>query len=559
MTTVFFNPSLGGDGSTYTEASFANGGHRSNFLPALNNVLGVASLVLTNANTASSSATIAVDAKNAAVLALDQFTDQYLGPKSTPPTLDNDNNPLLTGAIYFDTAKNALQVYTGSIWIDAAGAQASFKRFDFTATANQTIFSVTPDQYTPNFIQVYLDGVLLDSSDYTAINGTTVTLSQGANAGQVLSILRLDSLDIANIIRSISVSDIAPTDSLVINDTGNATFNFDLNVNGNGNVVNTDRTQTITGAKTFNNVSNSFTGSGSGLTSLNANNLSNGTVPSARLGNAVNTAALQDSAVVTSKIAPSAVTTSTIQNNAITDTKINDSAVTTDKINDSAVTTNKINNNAVTAAKLASGAIGIRSTVFTSSGVFTIPAGVTAMKVTVIGGGGGGSPYATGTVGCQPNVHIAGSAGGAGGISTQYLDNLTPSSTLTIVVGAGGNGGAGPSGNGGSGGTSSVSSGTQTITTVSATGGGGGVYSSKTCTRGSGSGGLFNSTGETLTGSLLGLGCSFHLGSIYGGMFGGRGGAGAAATGFGNGGGINTTTQNANGYAGSAGIVIFEY
>lgn len=41
---------------------------------------------------------------------------------------------------------------------------------------------------------------------------------------------------------------------------------------------------TYTGAVTFNNVSNSFIGNGSGLTSLNASALASGTVPPARMG-----------------------------------------------------------------------------------------------------------------------------------------------------------------------------------------------------------------------------------------------------------------------------------
>lgn len=49
------------------------------------------------------------------------------------------------------------------------------------------------------------------------------------------------------------------------------------------NVAYTDANQTFTGANTFSNASNSFTGSGSGLTSLNATQLTSGTVPSARI------------------------------------------------------------------------------------------------------------------------------------------------------------------------------------------------------------------------------------------------------------------------------------
>ena len=41
-------------------------------------------------------------------------------------------------------------------------------------------------------------------------------------------------------------------------------------------------------------------------------------------------------------------------------------------------------------------AAGIGGQVFTSSGTFTVPSGVTAVKVTIIGGGGGGESHAQG-------------------------------------------------------------------------------------------------------------------------------------------------------------------
>jgi len=51
--------------------------------------------------------------------AYDNFDDRYLGPKSSDPTLDNDGNALLTGALYFNTASNVMKVYTGSSWVAA--------------------------------------------------------------------------------------------------------------------------------------------------------------------------------------------------------------------------------------------------------------------------------------------------------------------------------------------------------------------------------------------------------------------------------------------------------
>jgi hypothetical protein len=55
---------------------------------------------------------------------------------------------------------------------------------EFTATAGQTTFSVP--SYTVGFIDVYRNGVLLGSADYTASNGTTVVLAAGATAGDLV-------------------------------------------------------------------------------------------------------------------------------------------------------------------------------------------------------------------------------------------------------------------------------------------------------------------------------------------------------------------------------------
>lgn len=58
---------------------------------------------------------------------------------------------------------------------------------EFTATAGQTTF--TPASYTVGFIEVYRNGVLLGSADYTASNGTTVVLAVGATAGDLVTVV----------------------------------------------------------------------------------------------------------------------------------------------------------------------------------------------------------------------------------------------------------------------------------------------------------------------------------------------------------------------------------
>jgi len=56
---------------------------------------------------------------------------------------------------------------------------------EFTATAGQTTF--TPPSYTVGYLNVYMNGVLLGSADYTATNGTTVVLASGAVAGALIT------------------------------------------------------------------------------------------------------------------------------------------------------------------------------------------------------------------------------------------------------------------------------------------------------------------------------------------------------------------------------------
>jgi len=209
------------------------------------------------------------------------------------------------------------------------------------------------------------------------------------------------------------------------------------------------------------------------------------------------------------------------------------------------------NGSAWTSAASTSNYIGDQGQRFTANGTFTIPTGVTAIKVTVVAGGGAG---ATGTQGlcCIPGA--TGGGGGAGGAAIKYLTGLTPGNTIAVTVG-------------GAGSSSQVASGTQTITTVSATagsaastvttGGAGGVGSSGDLNIGGGGGNGGQSWGilsATSTAASGGSGGSSILGG-GGRSLPGVGGAGQLYGGGGAGGGGGA---NAGG-AGAAGVVIFEW
>ena len=79
-----------------------------------------ATTATTQAGLASTSATNAATSETNAAASYDAFDDRYLGAKSSAPTVDNDGDALLTGAIYWNTTNDQLYVWTGSAWDEAA-------------------------------------------------------------------------------------------------------------------------------------------------------------------------------------------------------------------------------------------------------------------------------------------------------------------------------------------------------------------------------------------------------------------------------------------------------
>ena len=66
----------------------------------------------------------ATAARDAAQAALVEFEATYLGAKSSAPSVDNEGNPLQTGASYFDTTADEYRVWNGSAWLAVAGGMA---------------------------------------------------------------------------------------------------------------------------------------------------------------------------------------------------------------------------------------------------------------------------------------------------------------------------------------------------------------------------------------------------------------------------------------------------
>lgn len=92
----------------------------SSALTSENNAASSASSASSSATSAANSASSASASATAAAASYDAFDDRYLGAKSSAPSVDNDGNALLTGALYWNTVSNNLFVWTGSVWNPAA-------------------------------------------------------------------------------------------------------------------------------------------------------------------------------------------------------------------------------------------------------------------------------------------------------------------------------------------------------------------------------------------------------------------------------------------------------
>ena len=239
-----------------------------------------ASNASTSASNAATSATAAQAAQSAAEAVFDNFDDKYLGAKSVEPTLDNDNNALTDGALYYNTVSNRLKVYDlattawlfvapssadqssintvatniasvqdvsnnigsvndfsaryrvsatapttsldlGDLYFDTtsntmkvyssggfinagSSVNGTADRYKYTATASQTTFSGADDNantlaYDAGFLDVYLNGIkLVNGSDFTASSGTSIVLTVGASASDILEVIAYGTFQLAN-------------------------------------------------------------------------------------------------------------------------------------------------------------------------------------------------------------------------------------------------------------------------------------------------------------------------------------------------------------------------
>lgn len=175
-----------------------------------------------------------------------------LVPVNVPALASAPTTPtLVSGDLYFNTGNSTLYSYNGSSWVGAGGSSpaamyvsdtapsspssgslwynsstlqtfvyysttwvevgtgpagppgtATLSRWKFTAVGGETVLSGSDDSgntlgYTPAKEMLYLNGVfILRGTDYTATNGTSITMSVALNASDVLEVITFGSFTV---------------------------------------------------------------------------------------------------------------------------------------------------------------------------------------------------------------------------------------------------------------------------------------------------------------------------------------------------------------------------
>lgn len=158
------------------------------------NAASSASSASTSATNSSNSATASAASAASAAASYDSFDDRYLGAKASNPTLDNDGNTLIDGALYFDTTNNVMKVYDlgTTTWLrttPSSGDQANINTVTGIAADITTVAGISGDVATVAGISADVTTVAADGTDIGIVAGIEADVTSVAGiSGNVTTV-----------------------------------------------------------------------------------------------------------------------------------------------------------------------------------------------------------------------------------------------------------------------------------------------------------------------------------------------------------------------------------
>ena len=182
--------------------------NNANVTSVAGNATNINTVAGANSNITSVAGSIAnVNSVASNLSGVNSFAERYRIASSAP----SSNNDV--GDLYFDSTANELKVYKSSGWAAAGSTvNGTANRFEYTATAGQTTFTGADNNsatmaYDAGFIDLYVNGIKLANSDFTATSGTSVVLASAASVNDILMIVAYGTFQLANI----SINDLTNT------------------------------------------------------------------------------------------------------------------------------------------------------------------------------------------------------------------------------------------------------------------------------------------------------------------------------------------------------------
>lgn len=129
-----------------------------------------ASAASSSASAASSSASAASSSAASAATSYDDFDDRYLGSKSSAPTLDNDGNALINGALYWNSVSAQMFVRDSGAWV--AIKPTTVEQGNIT-----TVAGISADVTTVAGISANVTSVAGNSTNINSVAGNSANIN----------------------------------------------------------------------------------------------------------------------------------------------------------------------------------------------------------------------------------------------------------------------------------------------------------------------------------------------------------------------------------------------
>jgi len=306
-----------------------------------------------SAEDASQSAVDAASHASSAAQMYDNFDDRYLGSKAIAPSLDNDGDPLVNGAIFYDSEIKNLMVYTSNGWVKSlASGISTMHKFRYTATAGQINITGIDDagvdslELHTGIEIVTLNGIFMEAgTDYTAFSDTIV-MNEALSVGDELNIYAFGNFDLSNHYNKPQADARFASNSLV--SSLDASVQAALATIGNTAQIYVTATSVTDGTNTFPQYAPpTYTGdisiSTSGVTAV--------------LNDVIDTQHIADNAVTVAQILNSSINEDKIAANAVNTSHVSAGSITANEILAGEIGANHIAANAITAGQIAAGTI----------------------------------------------------------------------------------------------------------------------------------------------------------------------------------------------------------